>query len=239
MSAERPSRRRFSLVVLLSTGIVLGAVLYPTVQLHLRAASLLLRIKDPTAQDWPARYRVVEYDEHEIVIPTPNGLAPGRIYIPRGIAHPPGMVVVHGVHHLGIQEPRLVNFSRALAASGIGPESRPRMQLLLDHKSDTLAPEFLARIPRHQDEMALVSPRGHLDSLRVPVLLLHGSGDNVIPAAETLWLASEVRPQYLRQALISPVITHVEVGGKPSRKDEWALVRFMADMLKEADSLRP
>ena len=30
----------------------------------------------------------------------------------------PGIVVVHGMHELGINEPRLVNFARSLAASG-------------------------------------------------------------------------------------------------------------------------
>ena len=29
------------------------------------------------------------------------------------------MVVLHGVHHLGIEEPRLMNFARALSTHGI------------------------------------------------------------------------------------------------------------------------
>ncbi len=43
---------------------------------------------------------------------------PARIYLPRGVGSAPGIVVVHGMHELGINEPRLVNFARSLAASG-------------------------------------------------------------------------------------------------------------------------
>ncbi len=43
---------------------------------------------------------------------------PARIYLPRGVGFAPGIVVVHGMHELGIDEPRLVSFARSLAASG-------------------------------------------------------------------------------------------------------------------------
>ena len=43
---------------------------------------------------------------------------PARIYMPHGVASAPGIVVVHGMHELGIAEPRLVGFARSLAASG-------------------------------------------------------------------------------------------------------------------------
>jgi pimeloyl-ACP methyl ester carboxylesterase len=87
--------------------------------------------------------------------------------------------------------------------------------------------------------MARVSPHGHLSAIRVPVLLLHGTGDTVIPASEAQWLSSEIPPQYLREALISPLITHVEVGGEPGMREKAALVEFMAAMLNESDHLRP
>ena len=81
-----------------------------------------------------------------------------------------------------------------------------------------------------------VSPRGHLGSIRVPVFLLHGQGDTVIPAAETLWIASEVPPAELRAALVSPAIIHVEIQGEPPLGEKWALVHFMAGILDEAAS---
>ena len=45
-------------------------------------------------------------------------LIPARVYLPRGVGFAPGIVVVHGMHELGIDEPRLVSFARSLAASG-------------------------------------------------------------------------------------------------------------------------
>ena len=55
----------------------------------------------------------------EEVITFPS-LAPtlARIYHPIGIAHPSPIVVVHGAHHLGMDEPRLRRLARALASHG-------------------------------------------------------------------------------------------------------------------------
>ena len=49
-------------------------------------------------------------ETQEITIPIMGGSVRARLYMPRGVAHPPGMVLVHGIHHLGIDEPRLVSF---------------------------------------------------------------------------------------------------------------------------------
>jgi len=48
----------------------------------------------------------------------------------------------------------------------------------------------------------------------VVVYLLHGDGDNVIPAAETLWMESELSRNVLRAALVSPVLSHVNPDGR-------------------------
>jgi len=42
-----------------------------------------------------------------------------RVYIPQNRPHAPAMVLFHGVHHLGIDEPRLVGFAAAMAGCGI------------------------------------------------------------------------------------------------------------------------
>jgi hypothetical protein len=70
------------------------------------------------------------------------------------------------------------------------------------------------------------------------VFLLHGAGDTVIPAGETLWLAKEVPEDLLRGALISPAVVHVELDGDPPILEKWALVRFMKDVLSEAEASR-
>ena len=381
---ESRDARRFHLSSLVILVLALGVSLYPLVRLQLRAASLLLRIQDPQTRNVLVRISSYSVNELSTTIAGPGEPVRAKLYVPRDLANPPAMVVLHGVHHLGIEEPRLVNFSRALAATGIevltpelqsladyrvdpadipvigaaaralhqrtgakpgilglsfsgglallaastpsnandigfvvaigahddlervsrylatgripqpdgstqllpaheygmlvlvyahtedffvpadadtarnalrlqlwedvdaararaaglSPAGRATMQLLLDHKDAELAPALLAHLPQHAAEMARVSPHGHLASLHVPVLLLHGSGDNVIPSAEALWLAQDIPPQYLRKVLITPLITHVEVGGKPSWREKAELVEFMAAMLKESDKLR-
>jgi dienelactone hydrolase len=62
-----------------------------------------------------------------------------------------------------------------------------------------------------------------------PVYLLHGSGDNVIPAAETERLARDLAQRGGEVThLVTPLITHAEVDRPPSPAEVWRLVRFWA-----------
>jgi pimeloyl-ACP methyl ester carboxylesterase len=90
--------------------------------------------------------------------------------------------------------------------------------------------DVAALIRRHGEALAALSPRGHFSRISVPVYLLHGVGDSVIPAEETLWADRELgsRPHY---ALVTPLIEHVEVSGTPNFRDQFALVAFMARLL--------
>ena len=123
--------------------------------------------------------------------------------------------------------------ARAHAAS-MSPEGRAKIGLLFGGHVDAIAPELLEVIARRGMEMGPVSPRGRLGSIHVPVYLLHGAGDSVIPPTETLWLAREVPHAELRDVLVSPALVHVELDGAPTLVDRWSLVHFMADVLDEA-----
>ena len=90
---------------------------------------------------------------------------------------------------------------------------------------------------KHITDMAGVSPHGHLQHLTVPVYLLHGAGDNIIPAAETLWMESELPTTTLKAALISPVLSHIDVnGGYPGVLDNLRLVHFFGLIIRAAES---
>jgi dienelactone hydrolase len=123
--------------------------------------------------------------------------------------------------------------ARAVAAK-LAPASRAQLESLAVHWDATpeLRSALLRCIARHTDEMAAVSPAGRLGRLQVPVYLLHGAGDNVIPAAETEWLARAIPPEQLRVVLVSPAISHVETGGKPGMADQARLVNFLARVLQ-------
>ena len=96
--------------------------------------------------------------------------------------------------------------------------------------------KIAAAIAKHTNELAGLSPRGRLRKLSTPVYLLHGEADNIIPSAETLWMASELPREDLRAMLVSPVLSHLDLDGpKPGAMDEWRLVHFFALVMDAAE----
>jgi dienelactone hydrolase len=375
------SRRRIAFGAL-GLVVALLAVLAPPAHRHVRAAGLMARFVDAGAAGRIAAYGRHAITEVNLPLPGAEGQVPARLYTPQGEAHAPCMVLAHGVHRLGIEEPRLKGFSRAIASAGVtvltpevreladyridpksiptlrmaarelrkrcedrrvgmmgmsfagglavmsaatpeaandvafvasigghdelgrvlkffvtneierpdgtveklqahdygplvlvyshiegffppedaavaqealrywlweqfdtakdkakalGPASYARMAALFEHKLETIRPELNAEIERRKAQFPLVSPSSCLAEVRVPIYLLHGAGDNVIPATETLWLARHAPADRLQQALVSKAISHVELQGKPGLWDELLLVHFMAGLLDEMD----
>jgi pimeloyl-ACP methyl ester carboxylesterase len=373
--ASVSSRGRKWLVVVAVLAVA-GVLLAPVVRDHLRALYVLQRLQDGNSR--PAVAPLVErgYAESELTLQTPEGPTRARLYLPAKPSGAPGMVVVHGVHFDGIDDPRMRAFAAALAGVGIPvltphitaltqlrvepgeiavigasaeelarrtggkvgvmalsfagglalmaaadpryapsiayvfavgphasmarvahfyatdeeprpdgtveherahpygamifiytypedffspeevPVARQALWLALNEKEDAaraeaqklspatrgrleslavqwnatpeLRQELLRSIALHAAEMDAVSPEGKLAGLRVPVFLLHGTADDVIPAAESQWLARDLPPGTLRALLLSKVISHVETGGKPTLSDQWELVHLLA-----------
>jgi dienelactone hydrolase len=119
--------------------------------------------------------------------------------------------------------------------TGLSPEAAAKMKHVFDHETAALAAELDAEILRLSPELAAVSPSAHLADIRVPVLLLHGEGDRVIPSSETEWLAHDTPRPMLRAELVSPAIEHVELEGHTTMSDQMALVHFMGEVLEAAD----
>jgi pimeloyl-ACP methyl ester carboxylesterase len=107
-------------------------VLWRPVRSHLRAAELLQRFGDVTAAPSP--------DVNEELWPIDRGGGDpirARLYMPRG-AQRGAIVLVPGVHRLGIDEPRLVRFARAVSASGVvvlTPEVRALVEYRIEGAS--------------------------------------------------------------------------------------------------------
>lgn len=99
---------------------------------HLRAMGVLARLADRNAQGLPAQFAAHPFTEEEGVAETPHGPLKFRLYRPQG-GHPGGMVVLHGIHRAGIEEPRLVNFARTMAGAGIEIMT-PELQDLADYR---------------------------------------------------------------------------------------------------------
>ncbi len=89
---------------------------------------------------------------------------------------------------------------------------------------------------KHAAEMAAVSPDGHLAGLHVPVYLLHGRGDTLIPFAEAEWLAQDLPHGTVKELLVSPLIAHVSTNtSKPGIWDEWQLLHLLAKVMERAE----
>jgi pimeloyl-ACP methyl ester carboxylesterase len=378
---RNPSRnaRLFAWLLLLLPLAVIA--LYPLARDYLQAASLLQRISDPSAAGWLANYEVHLVDVRDATFNFRGQPVPVHVYTPRGIGFAPGIVIVHGMHRLGIDDPRLVSSARAVAASGffvmtpmvpgicdyrveresadligtaarnfaqelnvpkvgilaisfagglsllaasdsqfsqsiawvaavggyydlahvlrffatgeavrpdgsidhlppheygplivvydepqdffapddvkpahdalklllaengkasealtktLTPEDQEIMRRIYHKQRESFAPAILAEIDKRLRELAAASPAGHLQSLHVPVLLLHGSDDLIIPPTELLWLQRDIPKKYLLDSLISPAIGHVNFGVKVRLRDRLALVHWMALMIHEA-----
>jgi len=381
---------------MLAAGVaVFCAVAWPFTRAHLQAIAVLREIAGQPVP-WIARAVTVPVATEDLSFPTegPAGqqMVRARIYqpkdwLPKGKANAPGMVVFHGVHHLGIDEPRLVGFAAAMASCGIrvltpelpdikdyhvsedsvrtigesvkwyarqtggpvgvmglsfsgglalvaaadplyhpdfkfvfavgsqhsmervtqyyetGRDVRPdgstevlpaheygplvleyeylqdfvpaedlgpvravlrahlyedkaedkaaeaQASLLLNETQkrevlalmDATSAETRARtaavLARHTAELEGLSPRGRLRTLRTPVYLLHGEADNIIPSAETLWMASELPREDLKAMLVSPVLSHLDINGPPpGAMDEWRLAHFFGVIMGAAEA---
>jgi pimeloyl-ACP methyl ester carboxylesterase len=116
----------------------------------------------------------------------------------------------------------------------LSPQGRKLLDALMSRRIDLARPQLLAAFHADQAELASLSPDGQIGNLRVPVFILHGASDTIIPPAESVWLEKEVPGRDLRAILITPAFTHVDPQHKASWIDQVRLVDFIAAVLQEA-----
>jgi pimeloyl-ACP methyl ester carboxylesterase len=171
-------------------------------------------------------------------VQTPAGLVPRR-------AHEYGLVVLAYEHLEAFVPEEDLDTLRHAVRSWL-MEDRPRAWVFASQRTTERAERFFMDIAAGRrdalrrtlgpllsaegaQERAL-SPSARLSRIAVPVYLLHGQGDSVIPPEETMWADRELG-NHPHTALVSPLIEHVELSGAPTLTDQWALVRFMARLL--------
>jgi acetyl esterase/lipase len=120
--------------------------------------------------------------------------------------------------------------AREAARARTTPEAEKLWQLLEKQQLQTLGPDLDALLERQRGELSSLSAAGHLRDLHVPVYLLHGSHDSVIPPSETDAASLELDGAE-HQALVSPLLEHVEVSKTAGLGDKLALVSFMARLM--------
>jgi acetyl esterase/lipase len=158
---------------------------------------------------------VIEYEHLDDFVP-PQDLAP-----------------VRSVLRAHLYEDKAAEAQASLALN----EAQKRETLaLMDATSAETKLRIASVLVKYAAEMGRLSPGDRLKTLKVPVYLLHGEGDNVIPAAETLWMANDLPPTTLGAMLVSPVLSHVNLDGpSPGARDEWHLMHFFAEVMQAAE----
>jgi len=382
--SDPQSRKRRPALLLwfaVAVALVLTVVVIQRLRYELLSYSTLLHFVNPSASGPLLWWESNDVTTDELTFPTPAGPIPARLYLPLGVNHPPGIVITPGIHHLGITDPRFVNLSRALAASGfavlapvlsaladyhvdassiptigesahwleqrldrgpvtvialsfsgglallaaqdpqfaphiralvvfggyddlarvsrflatgeaelpdgrlipmkahdygsavyvyahlpqffapndlsvahealrywlweqpgdarpwvtqLSPKGRDTMDALMARRIDLLRPQLLNAIRDDAQELAAISPQGTLKNLRVPVYIVHGAADNVIPYTESLWLEREVPKKMLRGFLITPVFGHVDPRGASGWYEKLRLIHFLAEVLRDS-----
>jgi len=126
--------------------------------------------------------------------------------------------------------------AEAQASLALNEAQKRETQALMDATSAETRLRIASVLVKYAAEMGKLSPGDRLKTLKVPVYLLHGEGDNVIPAAETLWMANDLPPTTLGAMLVSPVLSHVNLDGpSPGARDEWQLMHFFAEVMQAAE----
>lgn len=151
-------------------------------------------------------------------------------------------VVALGAHHDAERVSRFYLGEPARAANGekalVEPHPYGRVALWMSlfdqrHKGEfTAAEKARARAEIDQTRVALqaTSPSHCPGAITVPLYLVHGSGDRVVPYTETLWNEHQFTPQVHVRTLISPAIVHAEYD-PPSLRERLSLIAFVVDAL--------
>ena len=131
--------------------------------------------------------------------------------------------------HGGQRPRREVRRAKTLATS---LEEPSRTYGLRQRATSPLGPVLLPFVGELGGDPALSPARSPFPA--APVYLLHGTGDNVVPAIESTLLAMQLtRDDHTVHVLLTPLITHAEVDRTATAQAVWQLIDFWARLLNE------
>ncbi|HEY4009765.1 MAG TPA: alpha/beta hydrolase, partial [Acidobacteriaceae bacterium] len=111
-------RWQLSLVVA-AVLVVLGLAGWPALRVHLQSAAVLDLVGNTPVPFLLRRFVREPIEVRDLNLPLASGTVRARLYTPLQMANAPSIVLLHGVHHMGIDEPRLETFATAMAACGV------------------------------------------------------------------------------------------------------------------------
>lgn len=123
------------------------------------------------------------------------------------------------------------------AAARLTPAQTAEAKELMDATSTRTKAQIAAATVTHVDALRDLSPETRLSRMTTPVYLLHGEADNIIPSAETLWMATQLPADSLQAVLVSRVISHIDMDhANPGLMEQWRLIHFFALVFHAIDT---
>lgn len=118
-------------------------------------------------------------------------------------------------------------------AAALSPEAQAVLREAREPSRPTsLAAGLRSLLVDRRETFEQASPAGRLRNLRVPVMVLHGAEDPIVPPTEGMYLVRELPPG--TRLLISPALRHAETA-ETGLGEQLALVHFIADVLDAAE----
>ena len=115
----------------------------------------------------------------------------------------------------------------------LSPEAHGIYESIAHRDTHALAPQVLAAMHDIEGTLMAASPAGHIKDIRVPIYLLHGAHDNVVPPSESRWIAKEAQGHTEVHLLVTTKIGHAELGEDGGVGEELQLVHFMAQLMDD------
>lgn len=131
------------------------------------------------------------------------------------------------------QDEANATFAKAREMAKAMPEpAQTFMAYVNDRAVNKLGPALVPFLNQLGADDPALSPQ-RADPPTATIYLLHGDGDTVIPAAESVVLANSLRSRNADvKLLLSSLITHAEVDRGAAASEMWKLVSFWADVLR-------
>ena len=99
--------------------VFLAILAWPFTIAHLQAIAVLDQVANKPVYE-PLRWFITDpITTSDVTLQLPDGPIRARLYTPVHRPNAPTIIVLHGVHYLGIDEPRLVAFASAMSSCGL------------------------------------------------------------------------------------------------------------------------
>ncbi|MCA1583531.1 MAG: CocE/NonD family hydrolase [Acidobacteria bacterium] len=137
---------------------------------------------------------------------------------------------VEGMEHLSVQPPHDYGVAVVLLTLADRVVPPDQVEPLRRGVTTFLTASSLTLVDTTRAEEEFAKARTY--ALERPVFLLHGVDDTVIPASETVLLASHLEHRASVRALLSGLITHAEVDRGASAAQVWQLAGFWRALMR-------